>query len=191
MSIPLRIHRKIETLPPGSRFHALGHVYGRKYEDWKTPETVRLWWDGHDEYLDRPAEEERRPHISTVIPGKRWSTYFFNDLSELPDAAGVYVAYSALWPVYVGQSVSVFKRWQQHSPKAVATDPDGQPIIEHRDWGRVGEFRLKVRLDRRFGERLMREARLIRRIKPRFNSGGGGGGSPGLHADFTSSKIGR
>jgi hypothetical protein len=165
--LALAVLERRRALIARGAFHAIGHLEGRHYEDRLDPRgtLTRCWVDGEMEVLPElpPAE---RPGI---LRGHRWSTYFYHDLPSLPESPGTYVAYSALWVAYVGESSSLRSRWQQHALKVIGYDADRQPILSHRDWGTIGEFRLKVRLERRYGERLMREARLIRKLRPKFN----------------------
>ena len=84
-----------------------------------------------------------------------WS---YQDAENLP---GVYVLMDDGVPVYVGTSETVRHRLMSHRRR------DRASRIEVR-----GVTKIKVRYDRRYGERLMREARLIRRLRPKFNRAG-------------------
>lgn len=87
----------------------------------------------------------------------KWKEY---GIENLPSASGVYVVFRASGRLaYVGESLNVRTRFRQHR----AAPP----------WGIYASgLRVRFSPDRRFGERKMREARLIHRLRPDCNRKG-------------------
>jgi GIY-YIG catalytic domain-containing protein len=87
--------------------------------------------------------------------------------------------YVFLWvgtPIYVGQSTNVRRRIKQHNCENVC----GEDVHENgwvaTPWGNfpwsAGNLTGKVKYASRYGEQLMLEARLIRKLKPEGNNRG-------------------
>ena len=89
----------------------------------------------------------------------RWRVV--NDMEAVPEAPGCYVLGQAGLPLYIGQSVNLRDRLKEH----------GWKIQQGEVFTSWGSFRasIKIRIGLRFGEWLMLEARLIRRLRPSFN----------------------
>ena len=72
--------------------------------------------------------------------------------------------YSGPKIIYVGQSQRVGARLRiGHRLSLISNDLGSTP------WGILDFIAIKIRLDKAYGERLMREARLIRRLNPSGN----------------------
>lgn len=95
---------------------------------------------------------------------RRWRLYDVVRLRELPRMAGTYVVLAEGKVAYVGQSIDVGERLVVGHKITLTVGGAWET-----PWGRLRDVVVKVRYDRRFGERLMREARLIRRLKPPGN----------------------
>jgi excinuclease UvrABC nuclease subunit len=85
----------------------------------------------------------------------RWKVFDITDSSTLPTTAGVYALFDANGLVYLGSSGCLRIRALRHPKKQKFR---GTLITEGR-----------YSLNRKYGEHLMREARLIRRLRPRLN----------------------
>jgi hypothetical protein len=94
----------------------------------------------------------------------RWRAYEVCEgwRSNLHEWASVYVVYLDGQLVYIGQTMNLFQRMFAHGIRLVG----GQVITP---WGTGKECVVKVSPFRRYGDWLMREARLIRRLQPRGN----------------------
>lgn len=99
------------------------------------------------------------------------------------DIPGVYVLFHGPTIRYIGQSESVYRRirdyrFQNHT--GVANDRDWWDGHTRTPWGEWrwadGKVVGRVKYARRFGEHLMLEARLIRRLRPALNRRGLGNG---------------
>lgn len=89
------------------------------------------------------------------------------------DRPGVYAIYLDRKLAYIGQSERVRTRLVSHLAGAhinMHVDHDAPAIVTQ--WGTVDRLTLKFKPSRRFGDRLMREARLIRRLRPVLNRRG-------------------
>lgn len=107
-----------------------------------------------------PSRQYTSGHVQKASPLVfRWKRYWQDNLDDSWDRPGVYVVYDDGLPVYVGQSERVRVRLLQGHRLHVLSS---RLKI-------AGVMSVKIRLDRRYGERLMREARLIRRLKPKLN----------------------
>lgn len=93
----------------------------------------------------------------------RWQKYTPSEFVRLPKSAGVYVVFSRGRIVYVGFSQNVLGRVFFAHRLRPSSDRMETP------WGLASGVTIKVRLDSRYGEGLMREARLIRRLAPPNN----------------------
>lgn len=104
----------------------------------------------------------------------RWESVSPRKPGRWRAAPACYVIFYEGVAVYVGQSIDVQQRIRGYSfenyPSRGDDPADGFCTSP---WGglswRDGTITAKVKYARRFGEQLMVEARLIRRIKPRFN----------------------
>jgi excinuclease UvrABC nuclease subunit len=97
----------------------------------------------------------------------RWVSYTLDSIVDMPEGPGCYVVYVDGMPSYVGQSVRVRERlWRGHR----INYSYGSHI--HTPWGLFREVAFKVKPSRAYGDWLMTEARLIRRLRPRFNRQG-------------------
>jgi excinuclease UvrABC nuclease subunit len=83
---------------------------------------------------------------------------------DIPPAPGVYAFVRAGRVVYVGQSTNLRKRLASYAYRW----SEGRWRIDPRIDGCV----VKVSRSRRYGDWLMREARLIRRLRPKYNVAG-------------------
>lgn len=114
-----------------------------------------------------PATHAYLPPVSiAVLCGRKWRVV--ESPRQLPDAPGCYAVYRGGQLVYIGSSVSLAKRCGRFfSPLSSArhrvrifssAPPSNKPVIT-----------VKVALAPRRGEWLMREYRLIIRLRPRDN----------------------
>lgn len=99
---------------------------------------------------------------------RRWRMYQPWHLEHLPQQHGCYVIYVGGLVQYVGQSENLRARLKSH-----LTHVKGSYLTET-PWGTLPNVIVKIRRDLRYGERLMREARLIRKIQPPMNARIGG-----------------
>jgi excinuclease UvrABC nuclease subunit len=83
-----------------------------------------------------------------------------------PRLPGCYAVYVAGELVYIGSCLDFRKRLTQHKFRCSYSGGVFTP------WGVFEGVVIKIRTFRRFGEWLMVEARLIRRLHPRFNVSG-------------------
>lgn len=102
----------------------------------------------------------------------RW-TEVEHCLGALPDwcrGPGCYAIYLDGVLAYIGSSENLYVRLLIHRAKFKLGIPDKRlvPVI-HTQFGTCSKVAIKVRLSSRFGEWLMVEARLIRRLKPSGN----------------------
>lgn len=87
-----------------------------------------------------------------------------------PDEAGCYVIYFDGAIGYIGQSVCLSTRISQY--RIHRNIFGGKEWVT--PWGSFDSVVIKFKLGRRYGDWLMREARLIRRLKPPMNTHGHG-----------------
>ena len=124
---------------------------------------------------------ERRLSESNGVNGqierygqKRLSPDLYDNWITIPDAdyrhfeevGGCYVLYSQGKPFYVGQSCNVSKRMTGHR---ITRSYDGS---YYTPWGEKKDLWVKVKYHRRFGRWLECEARLIKKIKTKYNRRG-------------------
>lgn len=102
--------------------------------------------------------------------GSKWKTLDFDDVTyeKAPVQPGVYVFTCDGVCSYIGQTLNLHSRI--HHSHAIRYAHYSNSIIT--PWGRFSSVQVKYRCSRRYGEWLMAEARLIRRLKPRFNTDG-------------------
>lgn len=100
----------------------------------------------------------------------KWKTYNYEDWEqwhELPTGPGCYAIYCDGQLIYIGQAGNIWVRLKSYRIGYGFTNTIFTP------WGCCDSLCVKVRTPRRFGEWLMTEARLIKRLLPRFNCVGG------------------
>lgn len=97
----------------------------------------------------------------------KWITiYPYYELAQLDPEPAVYVLYEiGKGVVYVGETSNLRARIHQHGFVLARYSNSYQS----RQFGWIGDIRLKVKYSARFGEESMRERRLIRRLRPPFN----------------------
>lgn len=93
----------------------------------------------------------------------RWTTYKWSEFDQLPAAPGVYAVYANDKLVYIGSAGNIKVRLRSH--EFTKRRHGGY----HWRRGYAKKLRLKCREERVFGEALMAEARLIRRLRPPLN----------------------
>lgn len=105
----------------------------------------------------------------------RWRTvdlYGRRKWSNIPSEPGVYVFIRDGRAIYVGQSVNLRSRLSHYRGRQVYPGDrlDVQPVWRDHPIG--DNSILKISTSRRYGDWLMRELRLIRRLRPHFNLAG-------------------
>jgi excinuclease UvrABC nuclease subunit len=102
---------------------------------------------------------------SNRSPAFRWHLIDPTSYQQLPDLPGCYVIVVAGQPFYIGQSMSIRARFTTYRIR--------HSWGSHRErmtpWGCFEDVVVKVKFGRRYGDWLMREARLIRRLQPVMN----------------------
>jgi excinuclease UvrABC nuclease subunit len=92
------------------------------------------------------------------------------DYRSAPQKPGVYVAMSGDRAVYVGSAVNLRNRLASHSERAkYCAQRAGFGLDGDRHWLLEPSLRIMCRVSERYGDWLMIELRLIRRLKPEFN----------------------
>lgn len=103
---------------------------------------------------------------------RHWRTHYWavtaRDLKRLP---GVYVAIGDGEVQYVGSSRNIRQRLTGRLPRLHYSE-SGR--VTRTVWGDFDDFQLKVRYSKKYGDWLMRELRLIRRLRPIHNAMGEG-----------------
>lgn len=94
----------------------------------------------------------------------KWTT---TDDLDVPNVPGVYVVYFDDEPVYVGSSSNMRSRLSSHN---IYYSRFSHSIKT--PWGIRSTLRIKWRRSDVYGDWLMHELRLIRRLQPRFNRAG-------------------
>jgi len=97
-----------------------------------------------------------------------WEHHPLDHADKFPARPACYVVLSAGMPVYVGQTVNLRSRIRNHNFRATHARRDHAVT----PWGNLKDVSFKINFGYRFGDWTMREARLIRRLKPRFNKQG-------------------
>ena len=105
--------------------------------------------------------------------GSKWVRFNIDTLDRMPSDPGCYVIYADGVVIYVGQAINVFRRLRAYNfrygyGRAQMCSFESEPTFT------CGELSVKVRFADRYGDWAMRELRLIKRLKPRFNCVGGG-----------------
>lgn len=93
------------------------------------------------------------------------------DNRNFPDVPACYAIYIDGEVAYVGQSFRLSSRLSSYHihVNLFGVRADDWWVTP---WGKFAHVRIKFKRSRRYGDWLMREARLIRRLKPRFNDYG-------------------
>ena len=114
---------------------------------------------------------------------KRWREFDPTWPRSCEDAAGVYVLMHGLRVMYVGQSESVYRRIRNYRFENYAGTGDAREFHDGHTATPWGNWRWadgavvgKVCYANRYGEHLMIEARMIRRLQPIHNLRGLGNG---------------
>jgi len=105
-------------------------------------------------------------HVPYSEDSSRWRR-IFPIPSRVPHSPGCYAVYIDGELVYIGQSVNLHLRLRKGGIcRRKYTSTHFTP------WGEVsvGRFVLKVAYSRKYGDWAMRELRLLRRLKPKFNT---------------------
>ena len=95
----------------------------------------------------------------------RWLSYPRDHRRSIKSAPGCYAIFDELGLLYIGQSENVWSRLNHGHNVFAQEDSD----LRSRKFD-VRISHIKVRYDKLFGERLMREARLIRKLRPSGNA---------------------
>lgn len=112
--------------------------------------------------LRRRLVAANRAEVASPLP-RRWQQIKIGDGTRLRNDPGVYVIFGDGAVVYVGSSTHVAGRLKEHGLRRChsgVTTP----------WGTFECVLVKVAYTRRFGDWLMREARLIHRLNPTGNT---------------------
>lgn len=83
-------------------------------------------------------------------------------------APGCYAIYLDEALVYIGQTQNLRRRLRRYGISVEYLR--GRGLVVHTPWATGRTVTIKVRRSRRFGDWLMAEARLVRRLRPRFNT---------------------
>jgi len=107
------------------------------------------------------------------MPRRRWRLYKLKHFRDLPRCPGVYVIFGSERLLYIGESEDMANRLiNGHGLKPC------DRLVSTTPWGLVRGLFVKIRLDMRYGERLMREARLLKRLHTQANIRLAGGEKP-------------
>jgi excinuclease UvrABC nuclease subunit len=94
----------------------------------------------------------------------RWQEIETYRWAQLPHREACYVVFCAGEVIYIGHTFDLRRRMQKHNFRPAYTSEFITP------WGNIaGRGTIKVAYARKFGESLMIEARLIRKLKPLYN----------------------
>lgn len=100
-----------------------------------------------------------------------WKVFSWRDLTEMPRQPAVYAVYINGELIYIGQSVDLRNRFYEHKIRYSYAKEIRLPWVDVPD---DTEVTIKASISRKYGDWAMRELRLIRRLKPRFNIHGRG-----------------
>jgi hypothetical protein len=125
-------------------------------------------------------------HDSTCAPDaylREWDWDFFcrrvrnwhafdetAEYSDFKTEPGVYVIFGDGVVQYVGSSKNIRQRLAGRIPRTVYETPEQTQLPVRTIWGVFREFEIRIRYSTKYGDWLMRELRLIRRLKPLQNS---------------------
>src|SRR5258706_8686022 len=98
----------------------------------------------------------------TLPPSKWWLA---DDLRDLPAVGACYVAYSGDRVMYVGSSGNLRIRMFEH-----LTGGESARYFKTPHWMNVPDVKVKCKLSNKYGEWRMLELRLIKRLKPPYNT---------------------
>jgi excinuclease UvrABC nuclease subunit len=104
-----------------------------------------------------------------------WRTVDLLKPWELPQQAGVYAFLKEGRVIYIGSTVNIRDRFRSYGAARRRFDYDydrATHFEEYRLPDRMVGVVVKVSVSRRYGDWLMRELRLIRRLNPDWNSKG-------------------
>jgi hypothetical protein len=107
-----------------------------------------------------------------------WETKDPQWCGDPSDGAGVYVYYLDGVPSYIGSTRGLFHRLRAHNVRPTYSTGYFTP------WGKFENVTLKIKRPRRMGDWLMDEYRLIKRLRPRYNSIGLGRRLTKKHNEF-------
>lgn len=93
----------------------------------------------------------------------RWCEFDPLDMAGVPPIPACYVIFVGPHPVYVGQSRNLRQRILQYKFYEALDYHTVTP------WGAFQDVSIRFAWEEKFGHSLMLEARLIRRLQPRFN----------------------
>lgn len=103
---------------------------------------------------------------------RHWRTHrHYVTTKSLKRKPGVYVIIGDRQVQYIGSSCNIRQRLTGRLPNVVHTE---EGAIIRTVWGDFDEFELKIRYSTKYGDWLMRELRLIRRLRPIHNAAGEG-----------------
>lgn len=107
--------------------------------------------------------------MEEIISDRRWQRMWHrsNPVAppQCPAAPGCYVIYLDRQIIYIGQSENLWNRIRKYEIRLV-----GDRYVT--PWGIGDRVEMKYKLSSRYGDWLMREVRLIRRLQPRGNKRG-------------------
>lgn len=117
--------------------------------------------------------------------GSNWVRFVYND-DVLPHLPGVYVVYIKGRLTYIGQSADIAKRVRSYALRMSYGANWFTP------WGQTPEVIIKCRFAKEYGDWTMREAQLIRRLKPPQNCLGSSlpRGQRKIRVDIMSQPVG-
>lgn len=105
-------------------------------------------------------------HIGDYAAG-RWFAFDPVHLPQFPACGAVYVVFFDGLPVYVGQSSNLRRRFFRHQIRY------GYGKFTMTPWGHIPDtvkITAKAKFSVRYGDWAMWELRLIKRLRPRFNT---------------------
>ena len=103
--------------------------------------------------------------VAGPVAGRpQWCWRVLETINMVPESSGCYAIYVGGVLAYIGSSCNLRSRLMQHGFRMVRNRKKSPPR-----WGDNAALTVKICLSRRYGDWLMREARLIRRLKPRDN----------------------
>lgn len=93
---------------------------------------------------------------------RRWRRFNPRDSTTLPKGAGVYVVHLHGRAIYIGSSTTLSHRYRQHI--------HGLRYSEEKNWPAIMGLKGKYFSSKKFGDWAMIELRLVRRLRPDFNT---------------------
>ncbi len=103
----------------------------------------------------------------------RWVAFSFHQPVDLPNVPTCYVIKFGSEVAYVGQTRSLRQRFIEHGIRR-AEDPNSTEDCWVTPWGifKKRQLTFKRRISENYGDWLMHEARLVRRLQPLWNQQG-------------------